>query len=134
MSHNIKLSNVRFTDMGLLADVVKDVSGGRATLDMNAKTFRTYAGQPNVCDAAILMPGPHDIGLQKQGEAYTPVFDPYRMSDVLSVPGGVSKIGEAQREYALRVAEYEAAQNGMTTERLHNAQTGTITLEITEAA
>lgn len=135
MSHNITLSGVKFTDMSLLGEIVRDLSKGQAHLDMRATIFRTYAGQPNKCDAAIKLPGKHDIGLKKNADAsYTPVFDPYDMMPVFRADKGFSMIGELQREYGLQQAEYEAAQNGFSTERVTDHKTGTIVLELTENA
>lgn len=134
MSHNITLAGVRFTDTAMLANVVRDVSNGQASLDMTATSFRTYMGQPTGCDAKIAMPGKHDIGLKKNADAsYTPVFDPYAMTPVFRAPNGRSMIGELQREYGLRQAEYEAAQSGFTTERITNTKTGVVTLECVAA-
>lgn len=130
MSHNISMTNVLFKDMATLGAIVKEMSGGKATLDMSAKSFRTFAGQPTDCDAAIKMPGKHDIGLKNNGKgAHTPVFDPYDMDPIFKAQGGRSYIGALAREYALQEAEYEAAQQGYTTERVEGAK-GVITLEI----
>lgn len=134
MSHNITLKGVKFTDMSLLGQVVTDLSKGQASLDMTAKAFRTYIGQPTGCDAAIKLPGKHDIGLKADGEdGFMPVFDPYNMTPVFKAQNGRSYIGELQREYGLRQAEYEAAQNGYSTERV-TGEKGVITLELTENA
>ena len=134
MSHNITMAGVKFTDMGLLGSIVTQLSNGQANLDMTATSFRTYVGQPTGCDAAIRMPGKHDVGLKKNGDAsYSPVFDPYDMQPVFRAQGGSSMIGELQREYGLQMAEYEAAQNGYTTERVSNDKTGVVSLELTEA-
>lgn len=134
MSHNITLNGVKFTDMGLLGTIVTELSNGTASLDMTATSFRTYAGQPTNCDARINMTGPHDIGLKKNDDAsYTPVFDPYSMHGTFRAKGGTSMIGELQREYGLQQAEYEAAQNGYTTERVKDEKSGVIALELTEA-
>lgn len=128
MSHNITLSDVKFTDLNILRNVVKQLSGDEAKLDMNAKTFRTFPGQPNTCDAAIQMPGNHDIGLNKQSDGYTPVFDPYSMSRVFSNQFG-GPIGGLTQEYILQQAEYEAAQHGMTAQRVPGER-GQVTLEL----
>lgn len=132
MSHNITLSGVKFTDMGMLGQIVTDISKGQASLDMTATAFRTYHGQPTGCNGRINMPGPHDVGLKKNNDgSYSPVFDPYSMSNVLTAQGGTNKIGAVQREYGLQQAEYEAAQNGFTAERITNSTTGVVTLSLT---
>lgn len=124
------MTGVKFKDMSLLGTVVKELSSGAASLDMNARTFRTYPGQPNKCDATIKMPGRHDVGLTKQADgSYSPLFDPYGMDNVFTLPMGNNRIGAIQREYAMREAEYQAAQNGYTTQRVEG-KNGTMTLEI----
>lgn len=130
MSHNITLKGVSFKDTALLGNIVKSMSEGRATLDLGAKTFRTYAGQPNKCDAAIKMAGKHDIGLIRQPDGgYQPLFDPYDMDPMFKADKGQSYIGKLQREYALQEAEYEAAQNNFSTTRVEQPN-GVITLEL----
>ena len=139
MSHNITLKGVKIKDLDMLGHVVKGLVGGNAFLDKNAKTFRTYADQSNVCDAAIrLQQGAHDIGLTKQADgSYMPVFDPYNMSSMFKsqhVHGGsgdpAGHIGNLLQEYGLQAAEYEAAQNSLTTTRVHGEK-GRVSLEIT---
>jgi len=129
MSHNIKLSGVKFTDLVSLGKVVADVSKGQASLDTTAKTFRTYRGQSNTCDACIKLPGNYDIGLIKEGNAYNPIMESYIQAagSVLGPRG--APLGFVQQEFALREAEYEAAQRGMTTERIP-ADGGRIILRI----
>lgn len=134
MSHNITMDGVQIRDLNTLGQVVKELSCGQATLDQTATYFRTYRGQPDKCDAAIKMPGKHDIGLKKNADgSYTPVFDPYNMSPIFradAAPYGEGHIGKLMQEYALREAEYEAAQQGYSTQRIP-AENGTITLELT---
>lgn len=134
MSHNITLSSVRFTDLDLLGSIVNDLSGGKAVLDKNAKNFRTFAGQATNCDAAIKMPGRHDVGLKlnADGKSYSPVFDPYRMDPVFKHDGATNYIGKLAQEYALQEAEYQAAQMGAATTRVPGAR-GQVTLEIVQA-
>jgi len=129
MSHNITLSGVKFNDMNLLGNIVQQLSNGSAMLDMQAKNFRTYAGQPTGCDAAIKMAGRHDIGLKNENGAYVPVFDPYDMADTFMCKDSRQPIGALTREYTLQQAEYEAAQNGMTTNRIPG-KNGVVTLEV----
>ena len=142
MSHNVTLNGVKITDLSLLAHAIKKVVGNKATLNKQASTFRTYRGQPNNCDAAILLSeGKHDIGLSKQSDdAYTAVFDPYAMSSMFKSPhaiGGSSDpaghIGMLLQEYGLATAEYKAAQNGMSTTRIQGEK-GLVSLEITDNA
>jgi hypothetical protein len=133
MSHNVTLKGVKFSDMTMLGNIVNSVSQGLASLDMDAKSFRTYRGQPTGCDAKIAMSGPHDVGLAKQSDgSYIPVFDPYSMSDCLTAPFGTNKIGAVVQEYALQAAEYEAAQNGFVATRVEGEK-GVITLELETA-
>ncbi len=133
MSHNITLKDVVFNDLGLLSQVIADLGKGRATLVNPATNFRTYHGQPTQCDAKIELPGPHDIGLKKGPKGFSPVFDPYNMTPVFRADGGRSMIGELSREYGLRKAEYEAAQNGMDTERVKGPR-GVVSLKIKQSA
>lgn len=119
MSHNIRLSGVKFTDLVLLGDVVKEVSNGVAQLDAAAKTFRTYRGQPNKCDAAIKMPGLYDIGLLRSAEGdYVPNMESALLYNNVLGDGNGNPLGLVQQEIALREGEYQAAQRGYTTERL----------------
>lgn len=132
MSHNVKLTNVKFTDLNSLAAVISEVSQGKATLDVNQKTFRTYRGQSNVCDACIKLQGSYDIGLKLKDGYYEPIMESaliYAGTDV-GVRG--APLGLVQQEYALREAEYEAAQRGFSTSReIHDD--GRITLSCVEA-
>ena len=134
MSHNITLSHVKFTDLDMLGQIVSSMSDGRAKLDKTAKTFRTFAGQPTGCDAAIKMPGRHDVGLKlnADGKTYSPVFDPYAMDPIFKHAGATNYIGKLAQEYALQEAEYQAAQMGATTQRVEG-QKGAVTLEIVQA-
>ena len=138
MSHNIKLSGVRYDDLRLLEDVVKDVSKGAARLVRNQKTFRTYAGQPNTCDHCIAMPGRHDIGLvRNQSGAYDMVFDPYCLDRVFfaNQTGYTAQhyVGALAQEYLLRAAEIKAAQGGFSTQRVP-AKNGSVSLVMEKAA
>lgn len=134
MSHNITLSGVKINDLALLRNVVNDLGAGRATLDTDAKNFRTYRGQPTNCDAAIKMPGAHDIGLRRAEDgSYTVVYDPYAMDNLFTTTGTTNKIGGLLQEYALREAEIKAAQNGMTTSR-QPGENGLVTLAIEQAS
>lgn len=130
MSHNIKLSGVKFTDLVALGNVVHDVSNGAARLDTTSKTFRTYRGQPNKCDATIVLPGHYDIGLHRAADgSYEPVMESALeyTGSVLGVRG--APLGLVQQEFALREAEYEAAQRGYTASREQGAN-GRVTLRI----
>jgi len=136
MSHNIVLKGVRYDDLRLLGDVVKDLSSGAAKLVRNQKTFRTYPGQPTNCDHCITMPGPHDIGLVKNKEgSYDMIFDPYAMDRVFNAKGGAhiygkSSVGALAQEYVLRASEIRAAQQVYTTTRIPG-KNGAVSLEIT---
>jgi hypothetical protein len=132
MSHNVTLAAIKLTDMALLGTIVSELSKGAASLDMTAKTFRTYPGQPTNCDARINMPGQHDIGLRKVGSHWSPVFDPYAMSNIFRKEGTSDPIGALTQEYTLREAEYTAAQQGMTSNRI-NGPRGLVTLELVAA-
>lgn len=129
MSHNIKLSGVKFTDLNLLGKIVAQVSNGAARLDQTATTFRTYPGQPNQCQAAILLPGNFDIGLLRNGDHYTPIMESFLMGRETPVGVVGAPLGLVQQEYALQEAEYEAAQRGMVTERIAGEK-GRITLRM----
>ena len=131
MSHNIRLSGVKFSDLALLGTVVEQVSGGKARLDTTAKTFRTYRGQSNKCDAAIIMPGMYDIGLlrAKDGNHYEPIMESALAYNSVLGDGKGNGLGLVQQEFVLREAEYEAAQRGMTTERV-TGERGRISLRM----
>lgn len=134
MSHNITLTGVKITDLSLFGKICAELSNQQAKLVNPASTFRTYAGQPNQCAAKIEMPGKHDVGLTRNEDgSYTPVFDPYCMSQALKSPHGTNYIGAALQEYALQEAEYQAAQNGMTSTRVEGAK-GMVTLELVPAS
>ena len=140
MSHNIVLSNVRYDDLRLLGDVVRDLSKGEASLVMHRKSFRTYPGQPTDCDHCIAMPGAHDIGLRRnKGGSYDMIFDPYNMSRVFFAQGTVSNyaaqsfVGALAQEYLLRAAEIKAAQSGFSTQRIAN-KNGAVSLVMERAA
>lgn len=135
MSHNIILSGVRYDDLQLLSDVVRDLSKGQASFKRNQKTFRTFPGQPTDCDHCIEMPGRHDIGLKRNAQgSYDMVFDPYGMDRVFQAQGGdyiygETAIGALAQEYVLRAAEIRAAQQGYTTQRIPG-KNGNVSLEI----
>jgi len=119
MSHNIKLSGVKFTDLSSLGVIVSDVSQGKAVLDVEGKSFRTYRGEDSRCDAVIrLLNDRYDIGLKKDGDHYVPIMESYlNYAGTCLGPRGYP-LGLVQQEYALREAEYEAAQRSFETERV----------------
>lgn len=128
MSHNIRLSGVKFTDLKSLGQIVAHVSQGQASLEPQATTFRTYRGQDPSCNGRIVLPGPYDIGLKRVEGGYEPIMESALMVGTVLGPRG-APLGLVQQEYALREAEYEAAQRGYTTERIAGDQ-GKITLRI----
>ena len=134
MSHNITLKNAIVKDLRLLGRIVKDLSKGEARLTMDAITFRTFPGQPNRCDAAIIMPGQHDIGLVKTADkkGYNPVFDDYALSPMFKALNSRNYVGLLMQEYALREGEIEAARLGMSSTRVPG-KNGTVTLELIAA-
>jgi hypothetical protein len=126
------MSGVKFTDLAMLGSIVHELSNGQARLDETAKRFRTFPGQPDKCDAAITLPGRHDVGLIKNSEGeYNPVFDPYAMDPVFKGLHSKTYIGKLAQEYTLQTAEYEAAQRGFTSERVEGEK-GTVILELTQ--
>lgn len=142
MSHNIVLSGVRITDLNLLGNIVKELSGGKATLTQNVSTFRTFVGQSTSCDHRIDMPGRHDIGLVRQKDgSYQLKYDPYAMDDVFRTKGvqfnhsmnsaqiGAIHIGNLLMEYTLQEAEIAAGMRGLSTQRVPAAN-GAISLEV----
>lgn len=133
MSHNIVLKEVKLKDMSMLGSIVSELSQGTASLDMSMKKFRTYPGQPDRCDGGIRMPGRHDVGLMSNGDgSFSPVFDDYRMDKVFKSQHGTNYLGGLLQEYALREAEYEAAQRGFVAQRVEGEK-GVITLELIAA-
>lgn len=141
MSHNVTMKGIKITDLDLLQSALKalNVESKGVSFDKNAQTFRTYAGQPNKCDHRITLPGVHDVGLLKQPDgSYSPVYDPYQMSDVL-VSKGLSQdmrnrnqgyhISGLMQEYALQQAEFLAASQGLLATRIP-AKDGTVCLEV----
>lgn len=138
MSHNIVMKNIQIKDLDLLAKIVADMSGGKALLDKTKKTFRTerMLGGTGKCDACIVLSDANsmDIGLLKQATGgYSPVHAAMGMSNIFRATGGRSPIGGLLQEYALREAEYQAAQNGFGSERKTQSD-GTITLELIQAS
>lgn len=129
MSHNIRLSGIVFKDVKSLAQIVKDVSNGAAVLDMGAKTFRTYMGQDSSSDGTIKLPGRYDIGLKREANGHVPIMESALLHQAGPLGPVGAPLGFVQQEYALREAEYEAAQKGMTTTRVAGPN-GRITLEM----
>ena len=129
MSHNIILSKVKFKDLTVLGQVASDLSNGKCILDATAKEFRTYYNQDPKCDGMIKMDGAFDIGLKKTTDGYVPVADFSMMRNSNPFSAGGNDVGKLQQEYILREAEYTAAQNGMTSERIQG-KNGKVTLEL----
>lgn len=150
ISHNVNLRGVKIKDVTALGVAVGELAkeGAKITLDLNAKTFRTYRGQDNTCDGAIIMgSGYHDIGLKKQPDgSYQPVFDPYGFGQDLSVKSGAenfcplpntqyderqaqSMIGKLLQRYGVCVTERAAAQQGKSVQR-STGEKGVVTLTI----
>ena len=121
-----------YKDLDQLASVVKSLTNGECVLDKTGTRFRTYVGQDGNCDAMIKMSGNYDIGLRKSGIGYVPIAD-FSMIYPNPLMGGHHPMGKVQQEYALREAEYTAAQNGMTATRL-TGKNGTVTLELVQAS
>lgn len=156
ISHNVALKGVKLKDTTALRVACEELvkEGAKLTLDLNAKTFRTYQGQSNKCDAAIIMGnGQHDIGLKMQTDgSYEPVFDPYGFSNDLRVGSkaenfsapsteghrygaydqshATSAIGKLLQRYGVVVTERAAAASGKTYTRQTNKQTGVVELTI----
>lgn len=140
MSHNTTVANVRITSLAILGMAIKELAaeGRNVRLNENRKTFRTWAGQPDKCDAVIELPGEQfDIGLAKQSDgSYVPVFD--HMLDrnkaiaCQFTPGerrtDRHTIGLLMQRYAVCTAEQEAAKQGHMTSREVDAKTGVIRL------
>lgn len=133
MSHNITLKDVNISDLSLLGEIVHSLSNGEAALVRDAKTFRTYAGQSNICEHKITMPGRHDIGLRSNDiGGYTMIFDPYMMSRVFKHDKGRNYAGMLLQEYTLQEAEIKAAQKGFSSRRIEG-DNGVVTLELVSA-
>lgn len=153
MSHNVELKGTKINDLAALEQAIGELSrdGAGVRLDMNAKTFRTYRGQDNKCDAAIIMgTGSHDIGLIKQPDgSFVPRFDPYDFSRDLRVDQGAenfqlaehgavrydeasatTSIGKLLQRYGVCKVEREAAMRGQTANRSTNTKTGVVELTI----
>jgi len=146
--------------LGLLEAAVKTVSGGRAKFVKNQKTFRTYTGQDTACDHAIIIEGqPYDIGIKRNADGtfgliadFTMMFNtsPFKARDqqltsLYSLYSSESSFntyeqnvsrfatGALLQEYALMVAEEQAAILGRMTNRVAG-KNGSIALEIMERA
>ena len=148
MSHNVDLKGVKLKDTTALKKACEELAaeGSKIKLDMTAKTFRTYSGQNNKCDGAIIMDGPHDIGLKKQADgSYQPVFDPYGFSPALAsdrsaeafcpVPTGDQghaqrMIGKLLQRYGVCITEREAAMQGKNFTRTTDQKSGVVELTI----
>lgn len=142
MSHNITMDKVRIRNLNLLGQIAGELSKGAGKLNVNAKTFATYPGQPNKCDAAIEHTGGdgrfnrnYGIGLLKQKDgSYTLVADPYGLPDYYMAREAYNQpLGKLLQEYTLREAEYQAAQMGYTTRRMAGEK-GAVTLELVAAS
>jgi hypothetical protein len=124
VSHNVLIKNVKITSLDALRRAINELkSEGVNVAFSEQKTFRTYAGQPNKCDYAILLGDQrHDVGLVKQPDgSYLPYYDPYGMkhdgSDVSCKidPGQRDErvaIGKLLQRYSTCVAEDELALAG----------------------
>jgi len=157
MSHNIALSGIIIRDLDLLAAVVKDLSKGRARLVKNQNTFRTYRGQDPSCDHAIVLSDlSYDIGIKRQKDGTFSLVADFSMiamqspflargQDPRSIYTSTAfrsdydqayarmATGALMQEYAIRVAEEQAAVLGRTTQRVEG-KNGTIALEVMERA
>lgn len=139
MSHNVVLKGVKITDLNTLKTALDNlgVASKGVTLDRDAKTFRTYPGQSNVCDAMIKMPGRYDIGLRydKESQSYSMVADFSMMHDTAlqhefsTGHNPEVKVSALVQEYGLLTAEYQAAMLGRTTQRVRGDK-GMVALEI----
>lgn len=141
--------------MSLLEAAIKAVSGGRAKLVKNQKTFRTYTGQDTACDHAIVIEGQqYDIGIKRntdgtfglvadftmmsqtspfkaRGQQLMSLYSPGRSFDTYGQDVARFATGALLQEYALIVAEEQAAILGRTANRV-TGKNGAIALEISE--
>lgn len=147
MSHNVKIEGVQIADLDALQDAINELQsqGIPINLERTADSFRTYRGQENQCDAAIMLSGAnHDIGLRKKEDGtYDIVFDPYSegrqgIGSFLGVPGANTgyggnaraSIGKLLQAYAVCKVEREAAMQGYMTTRDVNAENGAISVSV----
>ena len=141
MSHNTMVSNVKITDLSALDAAVRELQAEGRKVNFNAqrKTFRTWPGQPNNCDAVIELPNERfDIGLMQQADgSYAPVFDHMldnnRVVACEFTPGEGHRtdrhtIGYLMQRYAVCLAENTAAREGHMVSREFDKTTGEIRL------
>lgn len=139
MSHNITLTSVVVKDLDLLAKALRNLAVPGVSLDREAKTFRTFIGQSNVCEGRINMPGNYDIGLRRTPNGnYNMVADFTMLDHSLEHPQcrtvdgkrrDDARISRLSQELGLVQAEYEAAKRGQNARRVTGAN-GLISLRV----
>jgi len=132
MSHNTVIKDVKIADVSCLQSAIANLQkqGVKINFNPDRKTFRTYIGQPNKCDAVIELPGAqYDVGLVKQPDGtMLPVFDhdlrhgnpiacELRPNDKVNRYDDSLAIAKLVQEYSAVVAEKELALKGMTSMR-----------------
>jgi hypothetical protein len=150
MSHNVRLQNIKFTDLGILSyavdEINRELGSTQYTLVREPTVARGWMGNDAKVDAAIKCPGAYDIGFTHDRETgnYVPYLESmFHDSRISAQPGSetvegkaceysgeAAMLGRLSQRYAIIQAEMNAARNGMVTQRIPG-ENGQIHLEVT---
>ena len=131
MSHNIRLSNVRFTNLDILKAAVAELQSEGSKIELVEGTGLMARQVGNIpCDLLLKVDGgPWDVGFVREGDAYIPQIESDFREERISAAYGAKPVdgcrvdyghiavgGLAQR-YAVIQAEINAAQAGYSSTR-----------------
>lgn len=145
MSHNVKITNIKITNLDAVIAAVNELNeelGLNWTYEYNGM-IRGWAGQKTKVDLAILTNKQYDIGFNKNKDGtYSPVYEDfctYEFDDTIradtfaeGIDKDVNRSGKAIGKLLQRInvitAEAEAAQCGYSTQREYDKETGIMNL------
>ena len=145
MSHNVKITNVKISNLDVVVAAVNELN---EELGLNwaceyDSTIRGWAGNKTGVKLAIKTNTCYDIGFnQNRDGTFSPVYEDmcsYEFKDSVradSTAEGIEEnvdqsgraIGKLLQRINVITAEYEAAQSGYTTQREYDEKTGIMNL------
>jgi len=141
MSHNVKITNVKVSNLSFVEAAVNELNeelGLNWVCEYDSE-IRGWAGNTTKVKLAIKTQDRYDIGFMDNHDGtYTPIYEDMYSSPVKAdyesktIEGIKDRegrgIGKLLQRINIITAEYEAAQNGYSTQREYDKETGIMNL------
>jgi len=140
MSHNVTISDIKISDINALETAISNLQNQGIDITLETGTLYVgYAGREESGYTHVIKMGDsrYDIGLKADAEGnFIPVFDPWggdvnrvvglnptefneaELHNVCNISDPKVHIGKLMQEYGLCKAEYEAAIQGYSSQRI----------------